>query len=150
MILAQRIICISLLTAGIVIGLIAVCRISLLAGLIYGLLTLIGLAIINFSFCTKCTCRHENCGMIFPGKLTRLWPQKKQSAYNILDYTAIVLSLCLITLYPQYWLWSDKFLLMLFWLIFVIAHVHIRLAICRGCENAHCPALPRKPEVKEA
>ena len=150
MIIAQRIICISLLGTGIGIGLIAVCRVSLLAGLIYGILTLISLALINFSFCTKCSCRHKACGMIFPGKLSDVWPSREQNSYSILDYIVVILSLCLITLYPQYWLWSDKLLLVLFWLVFAVAHVHIRLAICRRCENERCPALPRKPNVERA
>lgn len=133
-----------LLISGIMIGIAGLLSVSIKLAILYTLLTIVSLVLIIFSYCGKCTCRLERCSCILPGKFTRYLPARKQQKYSRLDIIAVMLGFSVITLFPQYWLFQNKTLLVLFWILLFLAHLQIRLFVCGSCENLNCPVLPEK------
>jgi len=105
---------------------------------------------ILFTYCGKCSVRLDNCSHVFPGKLTRFLPRRKQGPYSFADIAGTVLLLGLIILFPQYWLLQQITAMALFWLLAGIAISEILLFVCRKCQNSECLMCPnfQKPEVR--
>ena len=135
-----------LLIGGIITGIVGLLSFSIKLAILYALLTIVSLVLIIFSYCGKCTCRLERCSCIFPGKFTRYLPARKQMKYSRLDIIGVMLGFSVITLFPQYWLFQNKTMLVLFWILLFLAHLQIRLFVCGSCENLNCPVLPGKQQ----
>ncbi len=73
----------SLIFFSIIIALLAILSESLLMGLLYVAIILISPSIIFYFFCSKCACRLDSCGHIFPSKLSKLLLPRKQSNYTV-------------------------------------------------------------------
>ena len=109
-------------------------------GLGVGYLVLSGSAIlvVLYAFCSKCSSR-DNCGHVFPGMMARMFKNRKTGPYTKAEFLWTILSLLFIIGFPQVWLWRNLGLLVLFWALILAAVVEIRLAVCRACDNIHCP-----------
>lgn len=115
-----------------------------LAGMVY-LITVMGASvIILYAYCAKCICRLDACSHVFPGKATRWFPRRRQEPYTAQDLLATALSLAIIFLFPQYWLWHHKPLFLIFWALTIIALVDIRLYVCKLCGNKICILCPSR------
>ena len=123
---------------SIVIGLLFILNKSLPLGLLYIAIIFISPVIVVYSFCSKCICRWDSCGHIFPGKLSKLLPSRKQNNYTMLDILGAAISLTVLIIFPQFWLWENKIFLIIFWLLLFIALAEIRLFVCRNCNNEKC------------
>ena len=83
------------------------------SGLIIGgyiLILIVAPLLIVYSYCSKCVCREDACGHVFPGMLTKILPERKQGPYSIVDMAGTALSLGLLFGYPQFWLWQNQLL----------------------------------------
>ncbi|MBN1758268.1 MAG: hypothetical protein JW863_08125 [Chitinispirillaceae bacterium] len=121
------------------VGCIAIYRENRLMSVAYLVVVASGMLGVLYAFCAKCSCKNA-CRHIFLGKLTRFLPRREVAPYTVSDYTATVIGFSPMLLFPQYWLFSQKPLLLLFWQLTAALVVEIFLFICRGCENSHCPA----------
>ena len=129
----------ALLIACLLVGLVAVALRSTPAAVLYGLIILVGLPVIVYLFCGKCACRGEGCLMLFPGRLSMRLPARKTDAYTRADFAGILGTLVLLAVFPLYWLWQSKPLLVLFAVLGMAAHAEVALFVCKACENCRCP-----------
>ncbi len=129
----------SLMFISIMIGLLYIISDSIAMGLLYFLIIIVSLLIITYSFCAKCPCRFDSCGHILPGKLSQLLPIRKNDDYTAWDFTGVVMPVAALLIFPQFWIWEDKIALIVFWLLFFISLIEIRLYVCKVCKNEKCP-----------
>ena len=137
-----------LFTLAIVVALVGLWDRSSLLALLY--LIIVGAAayVILYAFCAKCVVRLNNCSHVFPGRLTRHLPPRKQLPYTFLDYTVTSLCLTVIVLFPQYWLMANMGTLLLFWALVIIAVVEILVFVCPQCKNEQCLMCPGRPSIE--
>jgi len=129
---------------SIIIGLLFIMNKSLPMGLLYITIIIISQVIIVYSLCSKCICRLDSCVHIFPGKLSKFLPSRKQNNYTVLDILGAAVSFAVLIIYPQFWLWENKIFLIIFWLFLFIALIELRLFVCRNCINEKCPGYIKK------
>lgn len=120
-------------------GLLCILNESFVMGLSYSAVIILSIPILLYSFCAKCVCRSDSCRHVFPGKLSQLFPQRKQGHYTFWDIFQTLITLSALLLFPQYWLWQNKSFLIIFWISFLIALADILFFVCRGCKNEICP-----------
>jgi hypothetical protein len=121
------------------VGFFAILLESLAISLLYLAIVAAALMTIVYFFCGKCLCRRDACVCIFPGKLSQHFPERKETRYTFWDIGAVFISLSVIAVFPQLWLFKRTILLAIFWLLFLGAHAEIMLVVCRRCENERCP-----------
>jgi len=119
-------------------GALAVSYASATYTVIYIGIFLAGMGCILHFYCLKCPCRSD-CAHILPGKVADLLPERESHRYTALDLTATVVSLGVIILFPQYWLWKQKAFFIAFWIIFLAGTVEILFFVCKTCKNEQCP-----------
>jgi len=130
---------ISLITVASMTGMAAIARESWLPAIICLGILIVSWMVVIGTFCVKCPCRLDSCAHVFPGIITKIFPEKKPGAYSVKDMVTTGLALIVIFTYPQYWLWKDKILFMTFWLLTITALAEINFFVCRACANRHCP-----------
>ncbi len=86
----------------------------------------------------------DSCSHVLPGKITKFIPARKPDNYSYKDISALIISLTVLLVFPQFWLWKNKFFLIVFWSLFIMAVVEVRLFVCKNCKNAKCPFFPSK------
>jgi hypothetical protein len=128
-----------LIFAAVGIAFIYMLSFSVKMGLAYLVTFLIANPIVLYSYCAKCLCRENACSHVFPGKLTRLLPARKQSPYTVGDYFWTGISLIALLGFPQVWLWQNKTLFVVFWLLLIVGLVEIFFLVCPRCQNENCP-----------
>jgi hypothetical protein len=128
-----------LVAVSLMIGVYVLISDSIITGIVYMAVIAVSIAVILYSYCSKCECRLNSCGHVVPGKLTRFLPDRTDRAYNIFDYFGVLLPLAVIILLPQLSLWKNKILFSLFWVLFVIALIEIFFFVCNACGNEKCP-----------
>lgn len=133
-----------LILAAVGVGVYAIARSSVILAAFYIGLTVIGILLVVYSFCSKCACRSHACSHIIPGKITGLFPTRAQAGYTGLDISLTMLALLVILFFPQYWLLQSVLLLGLFWVLMVSAVAEILLTVCPGCNNKICPLCKNK------
>ena len=136
-----------LFTLAIIAGLVSLSKHSIWPALAYLLVTGLAAAGILYAYCAKCVARQDNCSHVFPGRLTRHLPQRRQGPYKIRDIGATMFLLVVIVVFPQYWLVQDMKAMILFWLPALLAVTEILLFVCRQCENTSCLMCPRKAVI---
>jgi hypothetical protein len=105
---------------------------------IYVLLVLLCGCILIYSYCSKCPCRISGCGHILPGKLTRLFPKRKEGPYTWFDYGVTGLSIAAVVLVPFYWLIKTKLILIMYCVLLIVAGIIILTKECPACKNRYC------------
>jgi hypothetical protein len=121
------------------IGILVILNESLTMAVLYISAIIVFIPLIIYSFCSKCNCRLDSCGHILPGLLSRLLPARKQSKYTAFDYTGVVLPFIILVVFPQFRLWDNTILLIIFWLALLISFAEVRLFVCKRCGNKYCP-----------
>ncbi len=128
-----------LILASVVIALSYMLIVSLGWGLAFLGIIILANPIVLYAYCAKCLCRDDACSHVFPGKLTRLLPSRKQGPYMLMDYFWTALSLMALFGFPLPWLWRSKVLFFGYWLLLLIGLAEILFFVCRSCRNANCP-----------
>ena len=119
-------------------GVWVVTRNSIFLGILYIVLIGLSFVVVAYAWCTKCPCRLGACTHIWVGKLTKFLPQRKPGRYTVGDWVGQVIYLLGLHLLPQYWLWQDKALFVLFWVLALATFLVGPLHACKGCPNKHC------------
>jgi hypothetical protein len=128
-----------LVFGALVVGLASILDQSVVTGIVYLAILLASMPIMVYAVCSKCSCRLDGCGHVFPGKLTRLLPSREQGRYTRLDLAGLIIPLTVLLVFPQWWLWGHIVLAVAFWLLVVLGIIEIRLYVCPKCTNADCP-----------
>ena len=130
---------ISLILAAISIGtgLYVIITVSLTYAIIYIAGTFLLFDLVIYAYCTKCPSRNC-CGHILPGKLTKYFPKRKDGPYTFLDYMGVIIPIIFIFIFPQFWLWKNYFLFVVFWLSLLVAVFEINKFVCPPCLNTKC------------
>jgi hypothetical protein len=128
-----------LILASVVIALFYMLSLSLGWGLSYLGIILIANPVVLYAYCAKCLCRDDACSHVFPGKLTRLLPPRKQGPYTFADYFWTALSLMALFGFPIPWLWQSNVLFFGYWLLLLIGLAEILFFVCPTCRNENCP-----------
>lgn len=106
---------------------------------VYMGVSLIGLLVLVFSFCSKCPCRVNDCGHDLFGRITKFLPARHEIGYNFWDYLGVIVPLVFILAFPQFWLWQYINVAIIFWALFILALIVILMKVCPGCKNNYCP-----------
>jgi hypothetical protein len=128
-----------LITAAVVIALACLISQSISRGLVYLAVLMIANPIVLYSYCAKCLCRVDSCSHVIPGKLTRLLPTREPGRYVFMDYCGTAISLIVLFGFPQFWLWQNPAMFVLFWGVLIFSLVEILFFVCRTCNNTNCP-----------
>jgi len=111
-------------------------------GIGYLLITAAAIITILYAFCAKCPCRHH-CGHVLPGKAASRF-SRPPGPYNLMELSAVMVSLLLLLGLPQFWLWLVPGWFIVFWILNLTALTQIRSAVCKECDNIYCPVNRRK------
>jgi hypothetical protein len=128
-----------LIVVAIMIGVISIFTASLPMAAAYLVIIFLSTIVIIYSFCSKCACRSEGCGHVLPGKIAGLLPPREEGTYTFPDIGGLVISIILLFGFPQYWLWGNMILMVIFWVFIIIGLTEIRIYVCPRCSNENCP-----------
>jgi hypothetical protein len=128
-----------LMLIWLVLGVWVVFSSNVLMGVLYIVVISLSLIIVAYSLCTKCPCRFQSCAHIVLGRLTELLPRRKPGRYMFWDRVGSVAYLVGLHALPQYWLWQNKVVFALFWVLSAIVFLVLRFAACPMCKNEYCP-----------
>jgi hypothetical protein len=113
---------------------------SILFGAFYAILIPIVFLNLIYWYCRKCphtsdgTCRH----VIF-GRITKmLFGATNQDNYTFKEIIFALFPLVMLVAAPQYWLFQNKYLIIIFWGLMLLAGVIVRTGVCSGCRNTNC------------
>jgi hypothetical protein len=129
---------ISLVGIAIVIAAVVMFQVSWLLGVLYLVGCLVAPLGIVCAFCAKRPCR-THCAHVVFGKLAVALTNRQPGPYTPAEIALVGLGLLWLLGVPQIWLWRTPIWLIGFWMLNAIAVLQIRLAVCRSCENVHCP-----------
>jgi hypothetical protein len=120
------------------IGVWVVMRDSVASGFLYlGIIALSFLCVAYF-FCAKCACRLHACMHLWLGKPTILLPKRTPEPYTLGDSAGSLLYLVGLHALPQYWLWQNSGLFVIFWALAFATFFVGPLHACKGCQNTFC------------
>lgn len=110
----------------------------MVAGIFYSIIIIVATGLLLFTFCMKCPCKNH-CGHLIPGRIAMHFKTRKTGPYTNTDNIIVSLSLLSLIVFPQLWLWENRGLFLIFWIILIIGIIQIRSVVCRSCENVYCP-----------
>lgn len=130
----------ALVSFAIAISIVSVLQQSVLYGLFYLLLLcLIAIHIIK-GLCAICPSRNS-CGHLIPGFVAKtVFPKISPRPFLKAEFIVLVVEIVLIISIPQYWLFKNSTLFIMYWFLFIVAGVEILLFVCRKCKNEYCPS----------
>ena len=119
---------------------------TLYAG-VYVFLLLISLALVSYSFCSKCASCQKTCAHPQIRIFRKIFPKRKISDYKLKDYLGLVPFIIIAIIIPQLWLWQNKMLLIIYWILYFLVLFGIVGFLCVKCENQLCK-MNRNPKFK--
>jgi len=122
---------------------------SVYLGLGYAIFLMATSLTIVYTYCTKCPVRTTSCGHVFVGKITQIFPERKEGPYSQFEYTIVVIALLSLIMIPQYWLWNNRGLLIAFWILVILAGAEINRFVCPQCDNSQCIACKKQKAIKK-
>lgn len=143
----QKIIINSLLTIYLGIGAYAILSANLLLGGIYIILLLFSIILVSYSYCTKCSSCQKKCAHPQIGLIRKYLPHRIKVDYKFYDYVGIIPYIIIAQFIPQYWLWQNKIMFAIYWILSILVLSGILVSLCRSCENKFCK-LNRNPKFK--
>jgi hypothetical protein len=123
-------------------------QISLGLGWIYIGVAVAGLLGIVTSFCTKCCCKHQ-CSHVVLGWIAKWLPARPVGKYERRDLLGVIVSFAAIAIFPQFWLWTQPLMGMVFWVLTGVIIWEIARGVCPSCRNVLCPFHPKLQPVPE-
>jgi len=114
---------------------------SVLIGILYTIFLPIVFLNLLYFFCRKCPHVPDNSSrhVIFGPIVKKLYKLEEPSPYKISELFLALFPFVLFILFPQYWLFQNKSLLAVFWMLMIISGLIILFGVCRKCRNTHCP-----------
>ena len=112
---------------------------NVLMGALYVVVIFLSLILVAYSRCAKCPCRFHSCAHIVLGRLCKFLPRRKPGKYTFWDNVGATIYLVGLHALPQYWLWQNKVLFVLFWILSIAVFLILHFAACPTCENEYCP-----------
>ncbi len=132
------IISMTLMLAASVIAAVTAFLVSWVWGVLYLVVCAAAYGVTIFIFCAKCPCQ-DCCAHVLPGLLAKALTNRQPGPYTGAALTAVSIGLLLMVALPLFWLWRYPVLLAVYLVLFAIALVQIRTAICQVCANDFCP-----------
>lgn len=113
---------------------------SALLGLTYFIFIPVVFLNLLYHYCRKCPhVKNNSCRHVIFGQLTKkLFGILQPSKYTNKEILLALTPLLIIVLLPQYWLFKNKFLLIAFLFLLLIAFIIVRTGVCKGCQNRYC------------
>ena len=130
-----------------IVGVISVALINIWYGVIHLLLLLGSVLLVSYSYCAKCTSCEKKCAHPQIRLLKKFVPHRKNSKYQIKDYLGLIPIIIIGVALPQYWLWQNKVLFIIFWVLNITVLIGILTRLCVQCENEHCK-MNRNPKYR--
>ena len=127
-----------LFSINILIGAYSIFQYNIMFGIIYLLLLISGSFLMVYSYCSKCISCDIKCAHPQFGYLRKYLPKRKIEQYKVYDYLGVVLFILISVAFPQSWLWDNKLLFILYWIISITMAVGIGTKLCSKCENKFC------------
>jgi len=95
---------------------------------------------ILYTLCAHCPYPYEysDC-LFFPHKFIKKLFRHRPGPLAILDKIGLCVSLAGAVIFPQYWLFKNPVLLILFWVFCIPAWASLPLYLCKRCRNFECP-----------
>lgn len=106
----------------------------------YLVFILLSLELVVYRFCSHCPypCQYSNC-LMMPYQNVTKYAKTGARPMTLFDrLTFPLVMLVLLPLIPQYWLFQNQPLLILFWAVFIIAWASMLLFKCRRCGYKEC------------
>jgi hypothetical protein len=120
--------------------------VSLIVGLAYAVGIPLLIVVALFGYCRKCphvadrSCRHVVPGLI----VSKLFSTTEPARYTKIETLISSMPLVFLFLFPQYWLFRNLTLFILFWVFTVVSVLCIGLKVCPTCKNTFCFFCPKK------
>lgn len=127
-----------LFSINILIGAYSIFQSNIMIGFVYTLLFVSGSFLMVYSYCAKCISCAKKCAHPQFGYLRKFLPKRKIEPYKAYDYLGVVLFILISVAFPQSWLWGNKLLFVLYWIISILMAVGIGTQLCSKCENKLC------------
>lgn len=139
------------LYCALIVGAYAIYIQSIIWGIIYTVFILLGIFPFLSCFCSHCPYPYENSDCLFlPYKFIYTIYKFRPGPLNIMEKGTILLITAGLILIPQYWLFKDYILLIIFWIFCALVLIPAPLYFCRRCKYAHCPLnLTKRESIKE-
>lgn len=99
--------------------------------------TVFALVFIGKGYCAKCECR-ENCNHILFGKVSLLLSKYNEGPYTITDWVTVSLPIIVVIAFPQFWLYKNQTMMILYWIFFSIGAIDAVIFGCAKCMNKRC------------
>jgi hypothetical protein len=128
----------TLMLVAMVIAIVAAFLASWVWGVVYVVVCAAAYGITIFVFCAKCPCQ-DCCVHVLPAVLAKALTNRQPGPYTGADLVAVSVGLLLLIVLPLVWLWHYPVLLVAYVVLFAVALVQIRAAICRVCAHNFCP-----------
>jgi len=120
------------------IGFITIAMSNIWLGAIQLFLLICSVLLVAYSYCAKCPSSQEKCGHPQIGFLRKFVPEREKSKYQIKDYLSLTPLIVVGIVIPQYWLWQNKALFVVFWALNITVLIGILTRLCTNCENKNC------------
>jgi len=127
-----------LFSINILIGAYSIFQSNIMVGFVYILLFISSSFLMVYSYCAKCISCETKCAHPQFGYLRKYLPKRKIEQYKAYDYLGVLLFIIIAIALPQYWLWKNNMLFVLYWIISIILAVGIGTKLCPKCENKFC------------
>jgi hypothetical protein len=132
---------ISLLAAAFLIGAYSIFIYNRLAAFIYILVVTAGYVLNVYYYCRKCPhITDDSCRFVVFSKIARLFPDNMiGKPYSTVDVVIIWLPRLFMFFFPRAWLFRQKILFIVFWVLILVALYLWVTRVCRTCRNEKCP-----------
>jgi hypothetical protein len=127
-----------LLIGYLLVGVLSIAMTNIWYGVIHLLVLLSSVLLVSYSFCAKCISCQKSCGHPQIGVLRKFVPDRIKSEYQIRDYLGLFPFIIIGVVFPQYWLFQNKVLFTIFWVLNVVVLLGILTRLCTKCENENC------------
>jgi len=113
---------------------------SITWGLIYAIYLFLVLIVILGCFCAYCPYpyRYSDCLLLPYGLIKKLF-KARPGPISTLEKSVLIVTMIGMIAIPQYWLFKNLTLLIMFWILFILISVPFPFYICKRCQNYNCP-----------
>jgi len=113
---------------------------SIAWGLIYMIFLFLGTFVILGCFCAYCPYPYiySDC-LLLPYVLIKKLFKVRSGPISTLEKSVLIVIMVGMIVIPQYWLFKNHTLLIMFWILFILISVPFPFYICRRCQNYNCP-----------
>ena len=130
-----------LLVVAFLIGTYSILQYNLLAAIFYFFTVLTGFFLNVYFYCRKCPHIADNsCRFVVFGKVACLFPKDRiGEKYTYRDVIIILIPRLFMFFFRRPWLYKQKILFVVFWVLILIALFLWVKSVCRTCRNEKCP-----------